>query len=107
MKNQRKNKRVQCMVPVDGKEGGVFDNLRTLDISKGGIGFVSQKDIPLNEKIAIELDIEKDQNPIFAVGKVQWVVRMPDSESFRIGMTFDDVFQGSKTRLNKYFSKVD
>ena len=40
MKNKRKNRRYDCLVPVEGKEGGPFEDTKTVDFSKSGTGFL-------------------------------------------------------------------
>ncbi|HLF19034.1 MAG TPA: PilZ domain-containing protein [Candidatus Omnitrophota bacterium] len=105
MKDKRKAQRVACLVPVEGKEGGPFDLTKTTDISKSGIGFVSDKKIPLNKEITIELDLDQKQEPVFVVGKVQWVHPIAQSQRYRIGLSFFDILHGAKSRLEKYFNK--
>ncbi|VAW12894.1 hypothetical protein MNBD_BACTEROID05-1264 [hydrothermal vent metagenome] len=102
---KRKVKRIECLVPVEGKEGGLFDQTRVVDFSKGGVGFVSDHEIPVNQEIAIEFDLKEDEEPAFVIGKVRWVTPILGSDKFRIGLIFDDVLRGSKTRLDKYFKK--
>lgn len=105
MSNNRKNKRHVCVVPVEGKKNSVFDHTQVIDFSKGGIGFVSQHRIPVNKEVPIEIDLTADGEPVFVVGRVQWVQRIMNSKSYRVGMSFEDVLQGSKSRLNKYFKE--
>lgn len=103
MLNKRKNEREAIHVPVDGKSGDVFDHIRTIDFSRGGFGFISDHEVPLSKEIAIEIDLEKDGTPVFVIGKVRWVEPLADSEKFRVGLSFEDVFKGSKTRLSHFF----
>jgi len=105
MPNHRKNKRVTCHVPVDGKEGGVFDQTEAVDFSKGGLGFISHRRIPVNKEIPIEIELAVEGSPVFVIGRVQWVRRIPDSSNYRIGVSFKDVLRGSKSRLNQYFKE--
>ena len=99
--NKRKSKRFNCFVPIEGKTGSNFDSSQTVDISKGGIGFLSRKQIPLNKKIAIEIALAPDGESLLVIGKVTWV--RPVDGSFRIGVRFSDVIDGSRSRLDKYF----
>lgn len=101
--NKRKNKRLSCEVPLDGQKGSVFESTNVVDISKGGLGFVSTHRIPVNKKIPIELDLYEDDNPVFVIGKVKWARPIKGSSNYRIGVTFEDVLRGSKVRLQKYF----
>ncbi|MCA9405124.1 MAG: PilZ domain-containing protein [Candidatus Omnitrophica bacterium] len=103
--NRRKSRRQQCAVPVDGNDQTNFGQMQTFDISKGGIGFISHQKIPLNQEIAVELDLKEGEDPVLAIGKVVWVEKIPDSANYRIGLTFEDLRRGSKSRLNEYFRK--
>ena len=104
LSNKRKAQRLDCLVPVDGQQGGVFSNVRTVDFSKGGIGILSERKIPLNEEIAIEIDFGIDEPPVLVLGKVRWVRPIPGKEGiFRVGLSFETVIQGGQTRLSRYF----
>ena len=103
MSENRKNRRYACVVPVEGKKNSVFDHTQVIDFSKGGIGIVSQHRIPVNKEVPIEIDLTAEGDPVFVLGRVQWVERITESNSYRIGMTFKDVLQGSKSRLRDYF----
>ena len=103
MQNQRKNERYPCLVPIEGKNGSVFDQTRTTDFSKRGLGFVSSHRIPVNKEIPIEIELTVDGQTVFVMGRVQWVRRIHNSKNYRIGVTFKDVMKGSKSRLDQYF----
>lgn len=103
---QRKAARLGCVVPVEGKADSVFADVRTIDISNGGIGFVSSQVLPLRKRIAVELLLEADADPVLVMGEVRWVRKIKDSEHFRVGMKFiRSVEQGSRTRLKSYFEE--
>ncbi len=106
MKNQRKSNRQSCEVPVEGQQGGLFDKVQTIDISPGGLGFVSDKEIPVNQKIVVELLLPDQEESALATVKVKWSRPIANSDKFRVGLSFDDVFRGSKSRLKEYFSKI-
>lgn len=101
--DKRKHKRLDCLVPVDGQDGGVFEETRTVDISKRGIGIISKHKIPLNQEIPIELDLDEDGEPVLVIGQVMWVTPIDNTENYRVGVVFKDILHGSKTRLEKYF----
>ena len=103
MNNKRKSQRIHCAVPVDGKKDSVFAKTQTVDFSKGGIGLISSRKIPINKKIAVELDLEPQEDPVLAIGRVKWVRSIADSDNYRIGLIFSEVRRGSKTQLNQYF----
>jgi Tfp pilus assembly protein PilZ len=107
MQYKRKNERFGCFVPVDGKEGSFLGEVTAHDVSKGGMGIISKNKIPLDTEIAIELDLSEDEDPVFVVGKVEWIHPMEGSSHYRVGMSFKDVLKGSKSRLNKYFIKAE
>lgn len=101
----RRSKRVVCAVPVDSAKKSPFSKAATVDISKGGLGFVSHRKIPLNTKIAFELVLSQQEDPVLALGKVRWVRPIPDSKNYRVGIAFEDILDGSKSRLAEYFRK--
>lgn len=103
MKNKRRAPRQDCLVPVDGKQGSVFSGIQTVDFSKGGLGLISSKKIPVNKEIAVELDLNADEEPVLAIGRVQWVRKVRGEDFYRLGMIFKDVLRGSKSRLEQYF----
>ena len=99
--DKRKSKRFSCLVPVDGREGSSFTDTKTIDISRDGIGFVSNHAIPLNEKIAIELALRPDSEPVLVIGEVKWVRKLSEVDQYRIGLTFSDVIDGSREELDE------
>jgi len=105
MSNHRKNERYACLVPIDGRGGSVFDQTRTIDFSKRGLGFVSSHRIPIKKEIPIEIELTTDGMSVFVIGRVQWVHRILNSKNYRIGIAFKDIMQGSKSRLNQYFKE--
>ncbi len=104
--NYRKNERHSCHVPIDGKDGTVFDQTQAINFSKGGLGFISKHRIPVHREIPIEIELTCEGNPVFVVGQVQWVKRMSNAQGYRIGVSFKEVLRGSKSRLNEYFKKA-
>jgi hypothetical protein len=103
MSQHRKSERKACVVPVDGKKGSVFDQTQVIDFSKGGLGFVSKHRIPVNKEVPIELEVTADGKPVFVIGRVQWVHKIMNTKSYRVGVSFKDVLSGSKSRLKEYF----
>ena len=101
--NKRSELRQNCFVPVESKEGSAFDDTCTIDISRHGIGFVSPHKHEINEKVAIEIQLKADTEPVLVLGVVKWVRKLSDSDQYRIGLNFAEVLSGSQTRLNQYF----
>ena len=99
--NQRKTIRQKCHVPVDAKAGTVFDRSKTLDISQGGIGFLGRGAIPLRKKIAIEIQLTPDSDPILAWGQVCWSRRQINSQLYRFGLKFSKFLSGSLRHLKQ------
>ena len=102
--NQRTEARHNCFVPVEGKDGSVFDGTKTLDISRHGIGFLSSHPVGINQKIALEIVLKPNTQPVMVIGVVKWVRKIEISNQYRIGMVFSDVISGSSTRLDKYLN---
>ena len=104
--NKRSEARHDCFVPVESKDGSVFDHTKTMDISRHGIGFLSDHPVPVNQKIAVEIALKPNTEPVLVVGVVKWVRKISDSDQYRVGMTFADVISGSATRLDKHFGRM-
>ena len=102
--NQRSESRYDCFVPVEGKDGCEFDQTKTLDFSRHGIGFLSSQPIGINQKIALEIVLKPNTEPVMVIGVVKWVRKIEVSNQYRIGMVFSEVISGSPTRLEKYFN---
>ena len=102
--NQRVEDRYNCLVPVEGKEGSEFDRTKTLDISRHGIGFLSSHPIGINQKIALEIILKPNTEPVMVVGVVKWVRKLEVSDQYRVGMAFSEIISGSSNRLDKYLS---
>lgn len=100
--NKRREARRDCAVPVESKSSS-FDNSQTIDISRHGIGFISSHPHSLNEKIAVEIQLKPDTDPVLVIGTVKWVRRLSDSEQYRVGLTYDEIISGSSRRLDRYF----
>lgn len=105
MANKRKDERMECLVPVEDKKGGAFEEAAALDLSQGGLGFISSKEIPLHKEVTIALDLGMEKDPVFVVGKVKWVKPVLDSENFRVGMSFKNFLKGSKQELGRWFDE--
>lgn len=102
---KRKSFRFPCAVPVDGKADSIFAQTATVDFSKGGLGFISRRQIPLNKEIAIQLDLNEDnRDPILVIGKVKWVRQMAGS-CYRIGLVFEEFLKGARSPLKDYFQQ--
>jgi hypothetical protein len=102
--NQRSETRYNCLVPIEGKQGSEFDQTTTLDISKHGIGLISPRPITINQKIALEIVLKANTEPVMVIGVVKWVRKLGVTDQYRIGMVFSEIISGSSTRLNKYLT---
>ena len=104
--NKRKSLRINCAVPVESKVGSIFDKTATVDVSKGGLGFISRHHIPVNKEIAVELDLFEETDPVLVIARVRWVRQLTKSVYYRVGLAFEEVLKGSKSRLQRYFASV-
>lgn len=105
-KNKRSTSRLRCHVPVDGKKGSQFASVQTVDISNGGIGLISRRRIPLDEKIAVEIDATAEGEPVLVLGKVVWVRKIADEERYRVGMKFQKAFTPQAQKILKRLISV-
>lgn len=102
IKNKRVKQRKNCLVPVEGKRGTTFADSQTVDISEGGMGLISSRAIPLDEKIAVEIATAPDAEPIVVMGKVVWVRKMAAEDRYRVGLKFQKtVISGARQKFNR------
>jgi c-di-GMP-binding flagellar brake protein YcgR len=91
-------------VPIEGKEGCEYDRTKTLDISRHGIGLLSAQPVGVNQKIALEIVLKPNTEPVMVIGVVKWVRKIGVSDQYRVGLVFSDIISGSPGRLDKYFT---
>jgi c-di-GMP-binding flagellar brake protein YcgR len=101
--NQRSENRRNCFVPVESKSDSSFDQTQTVDISRHGIGFISHHPHSINEKIAIEIQLKPNTDPVLVIATVKWVRKISDSEQYRVGLNYDEIISGSQRRLDSFF----
>lgn len=103
--DKRKSARYDCCVPVVSKKGTAFDASQTVDIGKGGVGFVSKEFIPVDTQIAVEITLTQDGDAVLAVGRIKWIQQVQGEKNYRVGMVFTDISRDSTSRLGRYFQK--
>lgn len=102
---KRRSIRYDCQVPIESKKGSAFDQSQTVDISPGGIGFISNKAVPIDTTMAVEIALSSEREPVLVWGQVRWVRQIAKSDYYRVGMTFSKIASGLKSGLNQYFRK--
>ncbi len=77
------------------------------DLSEGGIGFYSPRQLPTSGKISIELKLNKDADPIHIFGKLIWL--REENSGCKAGVKFSwwEKDQDRKTMHNYLESKAD
>ena len=100
---KRESKRFSCHVPLMDEKREALLNSQTVDISQTGVGFISARFIPINTKMMVEISLTREGAPVLVQGRVKWVEREADSSSYRIGMTFPEIPEQAKSRIEEYF----
>ncbi|MEJ2386386.1 MAG: PilZ domain-containing protein [Chromatiaceae bacterium] len=70
------------------------------DLSEQGVRFVSPEPFPVGARLVIDLDLPDRGQPLYTLGRVIWVVRMPDGLAWRVGVTFYSLSTGARARLH-------
>lgn len=99
--NKRRNIRKTCLVPIDAKRGGAFDKTQTVNISRGGVGFVSRGSVPVAEEIAVEIEVSPEEAPVLVMGQVKWIQADKENDLYRFGIEFGKILAGDRSRLRK------
>ena len=101
-KEKRRTIRRECFVPVESKEGTIFENSQTVDISPSGIGFITPQNVTLQKRIPVAIAFNPESDPIIVIGQVKWVRYIPAENYYRVGINFKDVLMGSKSDLKQF-----
>ncbi len=106
IKDIRAVERKSCCVPVDPRQGE-GDRMRTVDISREGLGLECDHPMPVGQEIAVRMDLSARGDSVMVWGQVRWVKRLPDSNTYRLGIGFTEyVPGGTPARLRKYLDSV-
>ncbi len=101
--DKRRNARYHCAVPVEAKRGTAFETSRTVDVSKNGAGLIVNKPIRVDSKMAVELQLAADGEPIIAIGRVTWIQQLPSTSLYRVGLAFTDLEDKLKNKIDRFF----
>ncbi len=74
----------------------------TKDISSGGVKIVTDKMLPIDTLLKIELTLTKMRKLVEANAKVRWVGRLYDDDVFEMGLEFVDTPPESVMLLLEY-----
>jgi c-di-GMP-binding flagellar brake protein YcgR len=91
------------------KVGDRTETAYLMDMSEGGIGFISGIELPEGTELDItfNLVIKDAANPkIQAVGIVRYCTPQPDSRTYRIGLEFTKMEAGEKELIAQYVKNI-
>jgi c-di-GMP-binding flagellar brake protein YcgR len=90
-KNRRIAKRIPFLsgVRYQIKGSQQFGNIRSKDVSKSGIAFVSNEFLPVATHLIFEFKLPEKKEYVKVLGKVVWVSNQSCSEKYLIGVQFD------------------
>ncbi|MBN1224378.1 MAG: PilZ domain-containing protein [Candidatus Aminicenantes bacterium] len=110
MTEKRREKRVEEEAKVSIRilkesehdtEGNIVYAL-TKDISSGGAKILTDKMLPVNTLLEIELTLPKMRKIVAVTGKVRWVKQIYDDDVFETGLQFVDTAPESIMLLLEY-----
>ena len=117
MQDKRQFKRVEFQQPIEynrefgfGNEALINDEstegFLSCDISAGGLKFYSNEFIPLKKEMRLRFFIGPERQ-IALNGKVVWIQQIPHSETYQVGLEFDDEAAQSLTKkeLREYIEE--
>jgi len=110
MTEKRREKRLEeetkvsiRILPDEEKEidGNVVYAL-TKDISSGGLKILTDKMLPVNTLLDIEMTLSKMRKVVSVKGKVRWLQQLYDDDVFEVGLQFVDTPPESIMLLLEY-----
>ncbi len=73
------------------------------DLSCTGLGICVNERLSIGDKLELELNVPKDDIPMFVVGEVVWVAKDTDMPGiYRAGVRLAKISPCDKQRLNNY-----
>ena len=110
MTEKRREKRVEEETKVsirilNEEEHDTEENIvyaLTKDISSGGVKILTDKMLPVNTHLEIELTLPKMRKIVAVTGKVRWVKQIYDDDVFETGLQFVDTPPESIMLLLEY-----
>ena len=105
---RRQWSRVDMNVPLKFREVGEFSrsplDSETRDISEGGIRFATDKFLPKDSKLVVNMDLN-DIPVVKATVKVVWSVRDSHTNMYEIGVEFDTIPSEARVQLSNIVRK--
>jgi Tfp pilus assembly protein PilZ len=78
-----------------------------LDLSLGGLRFLTQKNLKVNTKLSMKVTYQEDGSSFYMSGKIKWIISNPGfSYKYQVGIQFNPY--GEKEGLNspEEFTKI-
>ena len=105
---RRRWPRVDVHLPIRFREVGEFSSspidAETQDVSEGGIKFSSDKFLPKNSKLVVNLNLN-DVSSMKATVKIVWSARDAHTNMYETGVEFDNVPAEAKVELSHLVRK--
>jgi hypothetical protein len=70
------------------------------DLSEQGVRFVSPEPYPMGARLVVDLDLPDRSEPLYTLGRVVWLVPMPDERAWRVGVGFYSLSMSTRARLH-------
>lgn len=106
-KNKRSSERknVSASVRYQLKSSGEFGSALACDVSEGGLKINFNRFVPSNTDFLLELNLPAAPKIINAVGKVKWSQRIPHSDRYQIGISFQEIQDKQKAEISDYLNR--
>jgi c-di-GMP-binding flagellar brake protein YcgR len=76
-------------------------NAMSQDISEGGIQLSSFYFYPVHSRMAFDIFLSRDSEPVQGVGRVVWIEQLPFQERYKVGFEFSELNDDSLTHLQR------
>ncbi|HNV85938.1 MAG TPA: PilZ domain-containing protein [Candidatus Omnitrophota bacterium] len=108
MRERRQFVRVRCNQPLryrelGGNPGG-FRETFVLDISEGGMRFRTDRFIPVDGKLLLEMNLPPSQQTVKAVAKPAWNKTLTGFHECELGVSFLEIAEQDKTLVRDFVS---
>ena len=72
-----------------------------LNVSEGGMYFMTREDLPIGQKINFKIEAQNMDGMLAGVAEVRWTTKSSEHDAYKVGVSFEKMSDKSKGKLKK------
>jgi len=91
---------------IDSREEAYFQGALGRDVSESGIRFVTDRFVPLNSRLMMEMCFPPSLKPVKVVARPAWIREIIRQEQFEIGNCFVEISEEDRCRIRNFVTST-